>query len=254
MTDFAVIGDNTRTEFRPLMTWLKSSWSASAVRIHNDIADWERTNPATHRGLTIVLQSWSDEFAPADVHRLIGSTLTSGLLCCCGAWCEGDGRTRTTWPHALRVPIRYAQEVIAATVGRQRSGHGPLPPTAARDEVFLHRVAAVRQPSKPRYQILIMSSDRPYRETLATILNSWDCRADHCHPDTQDVSIQSPELLIVDSEPRSADGNRTYERWQNRFPHATVHRMSHQPTSDAGEDVLPKLDPFLAATRVVKAA
>jgi hypothetical protein len=87
--------------------------------------------------LVIVCQHGSDEFAEADVHRLIGLFPLARLVCCYGPWCASDGRTRDIWPLAVRVPVDVAAQRIRRELDVLAGRRRPLPLTASRDEIFL---------------------------------------------------------------------------------------------------------------------
>jgi hypothetical protein len=86
--------------------------------------------------LIVVCQHWPDEFCRADVAWLLTAFPTARLVCCYGAWCASDGRTRDTWPIAVRVPIEAFSDRLQHELQVIAGEAGPLPPTAARDEVF----------------------------------------------------------------------------------------------------------------------
>lgn len=86
--------------------------------------------------LAVVLQHWSDEFAPDEVLQLLAACTLTRLIVCQGPWCASDGRTRQVWPAAVCVPAsgfaaRLERE-ISVIAGRVR----PLPWTAGLDEIF----------------------------------------------------------------------------------------------------------------------
>ena len=58
-------------------------------------------------------------------------------VCCYGAWCDSDGRTRSIWPISVRVPVSEAERRLNRVwqVLTEQRGE-PLPLTASRDEAF----------------------------------------------------------------------------------------------------------------------
>src|SRR5690349_2601281 len=58
--------------------------------------------------LIVVAQQRPEEFTLPDVRRLQARYPLARCVCCCGAWCESDGRNSTLWPDAVRVPARTA--------------------------------------------------------------------------------------------------------------------------------------------------
>ncbi|MEX0701805.1 MAG: hypothetical protein WD069_06885 [Planctomycetales bacterium] len=93
--------------------------------------------------LVIALQSWPDEFPRSVVERAIGRFPLARWVCCYGAWCASDGRTRDIWPNAARVPVEAAPARIARELSVLRGELFPLPLTASRDEAFAFDLAEV---------------------------------------------------------------------------------------------------------------
>ena len=90
----ALIGPGGRREFRELIGWLCEH---ADIRVTDEFADIDtaiQSDRLSDCHLTLVLQSYSDQYTAADINQLIGQTLFQRLLCCYGAWCESDGRNR----------------------------------------------------------------------------------------------------------------------------------------------------------------
>jgi hypothetical protein len=90
-----------------------------------------------HPDLVIVCQQWPDEYTTADVRQLLGAFPLARLICCYGAWCASDGRTRDVWPLSSRVPATFAARRIDLELEVLAGTRWPLPLTASRDEIFL---------------------------------------------------------------------------------------------------------------------
>jgi hypothetical protein len=101
----------------------------SPKRLSDGCGDW-------FANLVLVCQHWPDEFSEPDVRRLLTRHPLARIVCCYSPWCESDGRTRTTWPLAVRVPIRCAVERIDRELEVLGDKRAPLPLTASRDEIF----------------------------------------------------------------------------------------------------------------------
>ena len=86
--------------------------------------------------LTVVCQHWSDEFSGESVQRLISTWPLSRVVCAYGPWCVSDGRRRSVWPHAVRVPVESAPGRIQREWDVIRGIRTGLPLTAGRDEIF----------------------------------------------------------------------------------------------------------------------
>lgn len=86
--------------------------------------------------MVVVCQHWSDEFSGRDVGRLITKWPLARLVCAYGPWCASDGRRRSTWPQAVRVPVESAPARIQREWDVIRGTRAGLPLTAGRDEAF----------------------------------------------------------------------------------------------------------------------
>ena len=87
--------------------------------------------------LVLVCQHWPDEFPPSDVDRLFRAFPLARFVVCYGPWCASDGRTRSIWPLAVRVPVEEAENRLKRELQVLRGERPPLPLTASRDEIFL---------------------------------------------------------------------------------------------------------------------
>ena len=131
----ALLGQSERAEFAPVHAGLAAarlepSWSGPASC---DLT------AAGFADLRIVCQSWPDEFSPAEVRRIVTASATSRLICVYGAWCMSDGRTRSLWPQAVRVPVTEFASRLQLELDVITGRAIPLPLTAARDECFAVR-------------------------------------------------------------------------------------------------------------------
>lgn len=124
----------------------------------------------------IVLQTWSDEFAPHEITELIGRLLFGRILCCYGPWCTADGRSHELWPVAFRVPAASAASVMDQELADFRENIQPLFPMSAGEEVFTHRsrIASILENAERR-RVLVISDDSELRKTTARILAALNC-------------------------------------------------------------------------------
>lgn len=90
-----------------------------------------------HPDLVIVCQHWPEEYTVADVRQILGAFPLARLICCYGAWCASDGRTRDVWPLSVRVPADSSPARIDLELEVLADLHWPLPLTASRDEIIL---------------------------------------------------------------------------------------------------------------------
>lgn len=117
----------------PIRAWIDSLGSQGSVQQFNQLPA-EMIEPPD---LVIVCQSWPDEFSAEEVSAALGRWPLALWICCYGAWCDSDGRTRTIWPISLRVPVCDAASRLShvwQVLTEQRGD--PLPLTASRDEAF----------------------------------------------------------------------------------------------------------------------
>ena len=260
MTAVALIGDTADGEFSTFVRWIRTEYPSVIKNSFVDVSEWESARAAQQKHqLTLVLQSHSDQFSPEDVGLLVGGTLFSGLLCCFGSWCEGDGRTRQTWPCSTRVPVRYAKQVVHGEVRRISSGLPVLPPTAARDEVFFHRQTNHPPESTDRKgTALVISPDAIYRSTFAQAMAfyGWDV-TDADLASAKQEPVRPPDLVIHDLDPQGDVVTASIDLCAARFPDAEIFGMANLPqeleyVAGIPFPVLPKLDPFLAVEQILE--
>ena len=160
---------------------LRSLRQDSRLRV---TAEFKTLPAALHAGLgqtlpadfVIVLQSYSDEFAQAQINELIGRLLFARIIVCYGPWCTADGRSHELWPIAFRVPVASAAALVDLELDCFLSGDQPLFPMSAGEEVFAHRSAfpgVIDQSS--RRQAIVVSDDVELRRTVTGILNALNC-------------------------------------------------------------------------------
>lgn len=128
-----VIGDWQRSEMSLVRDWIKSLGSRASVRQINQLSDAMCEPP----DMVIVCQSWPDEFSAPEVSAVLGRWPLTQWICCYGAWCDSDGRTRSIWPGSVRVRV----DEVVSRLNRvwqivSESRAEPLPLTASRDETF----------------------------------------------------------------------------------------------------------------------
>lgn len=122
--------------------------------------------PGETADLIVVLQDWSDQYSQRQVNAVISATGGTGrLLVTYGAWCESDGRNRSLWPHAVRVPARLAPERLRRELQHIRNGQPGLPLTASRDERFEHNYAA--KPASIEAAVGLLIEDRELTTAFA---------------------------------------------------------------------------------------
>lgn len=134
MPQLLVVGDWQRSEMSPIRRWFSALGSRADVRQSDHLPD---DDPLGAPDLVIVCQSWPDEFLPSAVSAALGRWPLALWVCCYGAWCDSDGRNRSTWPIGVRVPVAESERRlnhIWQVLTEQQDD--PLPLTASRDEAF----------------------------------------------------------------------------------------------------------------------
>lgn len=172
----AVCGMAADPSLKSLQDWLRGNPDLQIMGEYRQIRDFIQS--MDHTGVipqvTIVLQSYSDQYSSAEVSDLIGRLLFQRVFCCYGAWCVADGRTHEVWPVSCRMSVTDAPELIGDEIQAALSGEPALLPLAAAEEVFAHRVrlesAYRRLISRP--SVLIVSDDLSLRMTLCALLQS----------------------------------------------------------------------------------
>lgn len=259
----ALIGESGRREFRDLVTWLCGH---EQIRITDEFSDLETAlqNPARFEDtqMTIVLQSYSDQYAGPAIDQLIGITLFQRLLCCYGPWCESDGRNRTLWPDALRIPVRLAQSVVELELPGVGAEADPIPPTAARDEIFAHRLIETSADTRLAFDdlnVAVVGPDPVIRHTVAATIKELGARiislpliaVDPRNTIRPQETPRGPiHLVLHDLDPWSDLVRESVAGARQMFPVAKIFGLATMP--DAGltaetvdehlDDIVPKLD------------
>jgi hypothetical protein len=86
--------------------------------------------------LVIVVQQWSDEYRADEVEELLAALPLARICCAYGPLCRSDGRTRSQWPIALRVPQEELPARLKQEVAVLKGELQPLPRTAGYEEIF----------------------------------------------------------------------------------------------------------------------
>lgn len=131
------LGRSDWPEFQPLWRDLQIATSQTRWIAASTALDFlERPSPKDALEFAVVWQTWSDEYPPDQILRLLAVLPLCRVVCVTGPWCEADQRTRRHWPAALPVPWWRAARRFQAELANFSDGRGP-PWTAAREEVWL---------------------------------------------------------------------------------------------------------------------
>ncbi len=257
-----VIGRPRGIEFHRFLRQLEEFVPRTALTRYPNAAAWQTAPETDRRRPTLVLQSWSDEYSPDEVSLLISTTQSFGLLCCCGQWCAGDGRTRSVWPPALRVSLPWATEAVRQLLQDRQAGCGLLPATAARDEVFLYRSSESLPSSVPRksasVSVRILSPDRVYRRTLCDVLKHFGCRTSEAVLSEASLNeIADVTHVLLHLVPWTAGAADLVRAARNRFGPDRVIVLTTMPPATHPElpdiEILPALDPVSTVRRIMDA-
>jgi hypothetical protein len=152
--------------------------------------------------LVVVLQSWPDQFSETDVHDILALCPLARIACCFGPWCDSDGRTRSIWPLALRVPVAAAVGRLARELALLESGDAPRRPlslTASRAEIFEYDFCPWEPEEPAARTVTVISPDRRWKEMIESGIRKFGLR------NHDPRSGEPPEILIFDADPWDAE-------------------------------------------------
>ncbi|MBS0262555.1 MAG: hypothetical protein JSS02_11440 [Planctomycetes bacterium] len=191
-----------------------------SLRVLREIS--QLSDPASYRepapDVIVVVQSWPDEYSIKDANLAISRYPQASLICCYGPWCDADGRTRSIWPLAVRVPLdafadrlqrelrfagaqqalnRSANGESSTKPGTRPVGRGLLPLTASRTEIFEHGQTTPRGDPLGAMPVAILSPDQAWKEMLGRMLNlrgaDW----------IMDQELDRAQCILLDVDPWS---------------------------------------------------
>ncbi len=221
-----VLGNIERTEMRRVAEALVAdSPDLRIARLEGIDAAIEHVRQGrSFPDLVVVCQSWPDEFPRPQVDQLLGLLPLAHCICCFGAWCEGDGRSRETWPIALRTSARCAQSRIPNLLSALRNNTTPPGFTASRDEAFEFDRPPVAPVQVAPVQVApvqvgdvsvhVVCQDRPLRNLWEDVLGQAGCHVDRSD-ETQDV-------IVYDVDPRLESSTQPLRDLITRNPESRV--------------------------------
>jgi hypothetical protein len=179
--------------------------------------------------LVVVVQDWPDQFSQIDVDDLLRLCPLARIVCCFGPWCDSDGRTRSIWPLAVRVPIVAAEGRLAkelSLLAHHETACRPLPLTASRAEIFEFdfKPLAARGPTPSRGAVI--SPDGRFRQMLKSVLSAWglqSCEADDVDP---------PGVIVFDADPWDVDRQTALRMTRSAHPRAKLVACAGFPRPD----------------------
>ena len=172
-----LVGTDRLDEFQPVIDFVHQHVAAGSVRIATGCAALRLLveGQGWYPDVVVALQAWPDQFSDTDVHELIALCPLARIICCFGPWCDSDGRTRSIWPRAVRVPLAAAtgrlQHEFDLLTNDQAGRESPLPLTASRADTFEFDFDL---PLIPRVELQglaeVVSPDRPWKEMMESAL------------------------------------------------------------------------------------
>ncbi len=260
-----IIGNTRRREFLHFALWLCAQPTVKIVGEFASIEDAfaDEGLLLADADMTIVLQSWSDQYSKTLADRLIGQTLFHRLICCYGAWCESDGRNRDIWPDAVRVSLRLAQSVVEREILRIADDEPAIPPTSARDEIFSYRLGELGdwKPISGLQDLngAIVGADKVLRKTLSMLLSDLGMRSlslpllkdEIRRPVRPKKTSRGPvHVVLHDLDPWGYNVQASVTAARKMFPAAEILGIATMPdaglTSEIADEqirvVIPKLD------------
>lgn len=263
-----IIGDVDRREFQVVQQMFTHHNQWQLHRRFDDIqAAIQEPDVVQEAQLTIVLQSWSEQFVRRQIHHLIGLTFSNRLICFCGPWCESDGRNHDLWPDAIRIPVReastYLNDVYQAIISKAAG----LPPTAAKDEVFADRSSAIvpadalQTQKRSLTNAAVIGPDASLRRTMANVLKSVSVRSAvrglvPLVPYQTVAPVQTPQgpihVVFHDLDPYGRMIQQSIEACAQMFPEAKLVGVANMPDAGLVSEIADEqLDTVLAKSNLL---
>jgi hypothetical protein len=191
-----LIGDAHSVEFVPVVRCVRQAVGDRAERIAKDVSELRHAKPAadSEPDVIVVLQAWPDQYSVADVNQLIAQFPLARLVCCYGPWCDSDGRNRSIWPMAVRVPAAS----FSARFARELNLAAALPLTASRSEIFEYDFNCDTARFSATLTAAVLSPDRRWREMICAAL---EIRGARLVPEGESPTV---DLVLFDADPWDA--------------------------------------------------
>jgi hypothetical protein len=229
-----LLGDPALDDFRPVVEIIRRQVPGERVREETDAEDVAALVGAGgwHPDLIVILQSWPDQFSENDVHKLLALCPLARIICCFGPWCVSDGRTRSIWPLAVRIPVAAARGRLAgelALLENHEDSSVPLPLTASRAEIFENdysRPSDTLLKTPAVTTVAVISPDRPFRGMLEAATRNRE--------QTSRASAvgSAPDVIFFDADPWDAERMRILGATREAFPRAKLVACVGFPRSD----------------------
>jgi hypothetical protein len=210
-----LLGDSESGDFRALVESVRGWNPPAEIRQAADFAGFRRCveDERWFPDLVVVLQAWPDQFSETEVCQLLAMCPLARLVCCFGPWSDSDGRTRSIWPAAVRVPLAAAGGRLARELALLVGGESgcALPLTASGPEIFTGDSELFGPPPRRKLSVAVISPDRAWKEMIEAAVRASEL-AVHSPESTEppeavifDVDRWSPERSIALRAIRAAD-------------------------------------------------
>ncbi len=130
------VGRTSRSEFRAVLPTLET-WGTVITASTTRAALAELSHESLTPDLVVIVQSYPGEFADTQIDRLRRLAPLARLVALLGTWCEGEARSGTPWPGAVRVYWHQWAPHCHGELKRLLEGRDSLwslPPTACEEE------------------------------------------------------------------------------------------------------------------------
>lgn len=268
----AVLGDPRSAHFNQIVCVVREAVGERSFRPAADLRQLAETtvDSAWSPDVIIAVQTWPDEYSAADVNELIGRYAFARLLCCYGPWCDSDGRNRSIWPLAVRIPsatlpgrLKHELKLLAdrpesggrAAIRAERANQA-LPLTASRTEIFEFDCDQSPAPQLCHRTAGVVSPDRRWREMLGEALVRGGAAL------IDDVEIAGAEVVFLDVDPWDLRRATQLAAFRHEHPRTRLIACAGFPRPDlerelreAGADrIWFKLEPLATLAALMRAA
>jgi len=241
-----VLGNVPSSEMRPVVADVADVFAGSPIRLEPFEQPTDESDLDWNPALIVVCQSRPDQFTRDTVQRLMARFPIARWVCCFGAWCEADGRTRDIWPTSIRVPARLARSRLLRERDVLTGKRAALPLTAGRDETFEFDHSANRNEELTlprRMSVAVVSADRELQRCFEARLQKAGLRTVAASGTTE------PDCLLCDADPWNEQTAAQFRRLRQRHSQSAVialanffHVTDRRAMQRCGADrVLPKL-------------
>lgn len=176
------VGRVNRSEFHEVLPILEP-WGALVTSLDIAEAQAALAREASTPDLIVIVQSYPGEFTESQIDALRRVAPLARLVAVLGTWCEGEMRTGSPWPGAVRVywhqwPQQGRRELEGLMTGRDSLWN--LPPTTSEEERCL-AVGIRKDRREPAGSASDSSSAAPLVEIVTEHFDVFDCLAAACH-------------------------------------------------------------------------